>query len=139
MGKRFFILPKFISRARSSCRATLFDFLLFFLLICLGESCGCPSPALIPRCPISPCVRLSPLDLASSLRRNMYWMRSSFSVSMLSTPCLFHCSNMFGRSIPSLSTRSLRSGSSVLLHLGSCPHLRLLPTWGCWHLWFLHP
>jgi hypothetical protein len=84
----------------------------------LGESCGYPSPGLIPRCPISLCVCFSHLDLDSSLRRNNYWMCSSFSIGTLSTPFLFHCSNMFGRSIPSLSTMSLRSGSFVPTSLG---------------------
>jgi hypothetical protein len=96
----------------------LFDFLPFFLLICLHERCGCPSPALIPRCPISPCVRLSPLDFTSSLRRKRYWIRSSCSIGTLSVPCLFHCSNMFGIAIHSLSTISLRSGSFVPTSLG---------------------
>jgi hypothetical protein len=48
----------------------------------------------------------------------MYWMRSSCSAGTLSTPSLFHCSSMFERSIPSLSTMSLRSGSYVPISLG---------------------
>jgi hypothetical protein len=89
LGNRFLILPEFISSAPSSCRATLLDFLPFFLCVCLGESCGCTSPSLTPRSPISPCAHFRPLALASSLRRNKYWRQSSCSVSTLSTPCLF--------------------------------------------------
>jgi hypothetical protein len=66
LGKIFLILCEFINTTPSSCRATLFDFLPFLLLIFLGESCGCPFPTLTHRCPISPCVNLSPLDFPSS-------------------------------------------------------------------------
>jgi hypothetical protein len=117
-GKSFLILPEFISSAPISCRATLFDFLPFFLLICLGDKCGCPSPDLTPRYHISPCVCFYPLALASSRRRNRYWMQSSCFVGTLSTSCLFHCSNMFGRSIPFHSTKSLRLGYYVPTSLG---------------------
>jgi hypothetical protein len=112
------ILLEFIRRAPSSCRATLFDFMPFFLLAYLGEICSCPSPVLIPSCPIYSCVHLSPLDFSSSLRRNRYWIQSSCSTGTLSMPCLFHCSSMFGRSIPSLSTISMRLGYSVPTSLG---------------------
>jgi len=117
-GRVFFILPDFISSAPSSCRYTLFDFLPFFLRIFLGESCGFPSPALTRRCPVSPCVRFRHLDLASSLRRNKYWMQSSCYVGTLSTPCLFHCSSIFVIFIPSLSTWSMSSESSVPTSFG---------------------
>jgi len=118
LGKRFFILTEFINSAPSSCRAILFYFLPFFLRICLGERYGCPSPALIPRCLMSPCVHLSPLYFSSSRRRNRYWIRSSCSIGTLSMPCLFHCSSMFGRSMLSLSTISLRSGSFIPTSVG---------------------
>jgi hypothetical protein len=113
LGKSFWILPKFISRDPSSCRAMLFDFLPFFHLVFLGECCGFPLPSLIPRFHISPFICLIPLYFSSSLRRKRYWIRSSFSPDTLSTPYFFHCSRMFGRSTPSLSTMSLRSISPV--------------------------
>jgi len=117
-GRVFLILPKFISSAASSCRATQLDFLPFFLRVYLGEICGCTSLNLTLRCPISLCAHFWPLYLSSSLRRNRYWMRSSCSIGKLSTPYLFHCSSMFSRSIPSLSTRSLSSRSSMPTSLG---------------------
>ena len=113
MGKIFLILPEFINMAPSSCRATLFYFLPFFRLAYLGECRGYPSFVLIPMCPIFPYMHLIPLDFSYSLRSKRYWMRSSCSADTLSTPYLFHCSSMFGRSIPFLSTMSLISGSFV--------------------------
>ena len=139
MGKIFFILREFINRDPSSCRAMLFDFLPFLVLICLGESCGCLSPTLTHRCPISSCVHLSPLDLSSSLRRNTYCMRSSCSTGTLSTPCLFHFSNMFERSIPCLSTMSMRSGSYVPTLLGVISASLPASCMGPGYLWFLLP
>jgi hypothetical protein len=118
LGKSFLILHDFISSNPSSCRATLLDFLPFFLHIFLGESYGCTSIALTLTCPISPCVCFRLLVLASSLRRNKHWMRSSFSIGTFSTPCLFHFSSVFVIYIPSLSTRSLSSRSSVPTSLG---------------------
>jgi hypothetical protein len=118
LGKSFLILPEFISRDPSSCTVMLFDFLPFFRLVCLGECYGFPLPSLIPRCPISSYVRLIPLDFSSSLRKKRYWIRSSCSAGTLSTPYFFHCSRMFGRSMPSLSTMSLRLGSSMPTSLG---------------------
>jgi hypothetical protein len=119
LGKFFLILPEFISRAPSACRDTLFDSLPFFRLVYLGECCGFPSSDLIPRCPISPCIFLIPLDFYSSLRRKRHWIQSSYPADTLSTPCFFHCSKMFRRSIPSLSTMSLRSRSFVPTSLGA--------------------
>jgi hypothetical protein len=118
VGEEFFILPDFINSAPSSCRDTLFDFLPFFLHIFLGESCGFPSSDLTSRCLISPCVRFRHLYLDFSLRRNKYWMHSSCYVGTLSTPYLFHCSNMFVIFIPSLSTWSLSYESFVPTSLG---------------------
>jgi hypothetical protein len=139
LGNIFLILREFINRDPSSCRATLFDFLPFLVLICLGESCGCLSPTLTHRCPISSCVHLSPLDLSSSLRRNTYCMRSSCSTGTLSTPYLFHCSNMFERSIPCLSTMSMRSRSYVPTSLGVISASLSASCMGRGYLWFLLP